>query len=143
MRLVVSWCDHVRDVDRCDMTVMMDPCLYIYAGYPPFCSDTAVETYKKVMTFRDHLVFPPDTPISDVSRDVITEFLQEGDKRLGINNGIVDIKNKSFFLAVDWEHIRERPAAIPVIINSIDDTSNFDDFPEADLSWSNFLNCPH
>ena len=88
------------------------------------------------MTFRDHLNFPPDTPISDVSREVITEFLQEGDKRLGINNGIIDIKTKSFFSAVDWEHIRERPAAIPVIINSIDDTSNFDDFPEADLSWS-------
>merc|ERR1712088_867035 len=34
---------------------------------------------------------------------------------------------------VDWEHIRERPAAIPVEVKSIDDTSNFDDFPDVDL----------
>jgi len=34
---------------------------------------------------------------------------------------------------VDWDHIRERPAAIPVDVKSIDDTSNFDDFPDVDL----------
>merc|ERR1712088_1131211 len=34
---------------------------------------------------------------------------------------------------VDWDHIRERPTAIPVQVNSIDDTSNFDDFPDVDL----------
>jgi len=44
-----------------------------------------------------------------------------------------DIKALSYFQGVDWAHIRERPAAIPVEVNSIDDTSNFDDFPEVDL----------
>ena len=34
---------------------------------------------------------------------------------------------------MDWEHIRERPAAVPVEVKSIDDTSNFDEFPEVDL----------
>lgn len=34
---------------------------------------------------------------------------------------------------MDWEHIRERPAAIPVEVRSIDDTSNFDDFPDVKL----------
>lgn len=34
---------------------------------------------------------------------------------------------------MDWEHIRERPAAIPVEVKSIDDTSNFDDFPDVKL----------
>ena len=33
---------------------------------------------------------------------------------------------------------RDRPAAIPVEVKSIDDTSNFDDFPEVDLTWSKF-----
>ena len=42
-----------------------------------------------------------------------------------------EIKSLGFFSgSVDWAHIRERPAAIPVEVNSIDDTSNFDDFPE-------------
>ena len=45
-----------------------------------------------------------------------------------------EIKALSFFRqSVDWEHIRERPAAIPIEVRSIDDTSNFDEFPDVDL----------
>ena len=33
---------------------------------------------------------------------------------------------------------RDRPAAIPVEVKSIDDTSNFDEFPEVDLTWSTY-----
>ena len=44
-----------------------------------------------------------------------------------------DIKNIDWFKGVDWDHIRERPAAIPVQVRSIDDTSNFDDFPDVAL----------
>lgn len=36
-------------------------------------------------------------------------------------------------------YFRDRPAAIPVEVKSIDDTSNFDDFPDVDLSWSKLL----
>lgn len=43
------------------------------------------------------------------------------------------MKLAPFFRGVDWEHIRERPAAIPVEVRSIDDTSNFDDFPDVKL----------
>ena len=46
---------------------------------------------------------------------------------------IDDIKNIDWFKGVDWDHIRERPAAIPVQVRSIDDTSNFDDFPDVAL----------
>ena len=44
-----------------------------------------------------------------------------------------DIQTCGWFKGVDWNHIRERPAAIPVEVKSIDDTSNFDDFPDVDL----------
>lgn len=54
--------------------------------------------------------------------------------RLGSQKGLDDVKSIPFFRnSVDWEHIRERPAAIPVEVKSIDDTSNFDDFPDVDL----------
>ena len=43
------------------------------------------------------------------------------------------------FQAVDWAHIKERPAAIAVTVKSIDDTSNFDDFPDVDLKIRKLL----
>lgn len=53
--------------------------------------------------------------------------------RLGAQRGIEDVKSVSFFRGVDWSHVRERPAAISVEVRSIDDTSNFDDFPDVKL----------
>ena len=66
-------------------------------------------------------------------------FCCEADRRAGSQRGLDDLKPGSFFRGVDWEHIRERPAAIPVTIRSIDDTSNFDDFPDVDLKIRNFF----
>ena len=38
-----------------------------------------------------------------------------------------------FLRGVDWEHIRDRPAPYLPTIKSIDDTSNFDEFPNEEL----------
>lgn len=35
-----------------------------FLGYPPFCSETPQETYRKVMNWPQTLVFPPEIPIS-------------------------------------------------------------------------------
>ncbi|XP_025086392.1 serine/threonine-protein kinase 38-like isoform X2 [Pomacea canaliculata] len=101
-------------------------------GYPPFCSENPQETYRKVMNWRETLIFPPEMPISNEARDLIQRFCCDPEHRIGAN-GPEDIKSHSFFNGVDWEHIRERPAVIPVEVKGIDDTSNFDDFPEVDL----------
>lgn len=102
-------------------------------GYPPFCSDNPQDTYRKVMNWRETLIFPPETPISEEAKDTIVRFCCEADRRMGSNRGIEELKCVSFFRGVDWEHIRERPAAIPVEVRSIDDTSNFDEFPDVSL----------
>lgn len=102
-------------------------------GYPPFCSENATETYKKIMLWKDTLVFPPEVPISEAAKTTIKKFCCDADKRV---RSLDDIKALEFLnrpVAVDWEHIRERPAAIPVEVKSIDDTSNFDEFPDVDL----------
>lgn len=65
-------------------------------------------------------------------------FCCEAERRLGSQKGIEDLKLIPFFQGVDWEHIRERPAAIPVEVRSIDDTSNFDDFPDVKLEIRKF-----
>ena len=50
--------------------------------------------------------------------------------RLGYN--IDELKGHPFFRGTDWEHIRDRPAAIPIVVKHMADTSNFDDFEELD-----------
>lgn len=40
-------------------------------GYPPFCSETPQETYRKVMNWKETLVFPPEVPISERAKDLI------------------------------------------------------------------------
>merc|ERR1712013_227445 len=101
-------------------------------GYPPFCSETPKETYRKVMKWRDALEFPPEVPISKSTKKTIRRFCDCEDKRIG---DLKDIKKLSWFSTVDWDHIRERPAAFPVTVKSIDDTDNFDEFPDVELKF--------
>jgi len=101
-------------------------------GYPCFCSETPQETYNKIMNWRRTLEFPPEVPISRTAKKTIQRFCESSDKRV---QDIKDIKKLSWFSNVDWDHIRERPAAIPVTVKSIDDTSNFDEFPDVELRF--------
>ena len=57
-------------------------------------------------------------------------FCTDADRRLG---SLDEIRHHPFFIGVDWDHIRDRPAAYQPRVKSIDDTSNFDDFPDVDL----------
>ncbi|BES98186.1 serine threonine-protein kinase [Nesidiocoris tenuis] len=102
-------------------------------GYPPFCSENPQETYRKVMAWRDTLVFPPEVPISEEAKETVLRFCSEADTRLGAGRGTDELRHVPFFRGVDWDHMRERPAAIQVDVKSIDDTSNFDDFPDVKL----------
>ena len=40
-------------------------------GYPPFCSETPQETYRKVMNWKTTLEFPPEVPISETATKTI------------------------------------------------------------------------
>jgi len=101
-------------------------------GYPPFCSETPQETYSKIMNWRNSLQFPAEVPISKTSRKAIRRFCDSSERRV---QSIEDIKNISMFSSVDWENIRDRPAAVAVSVKSIDDTTNFDEFPEVELNF--------
>lgn len=59
-----------------------------YTGYPPFCSETPQETYRKVMTWKETLVFPPEVPISEKSKDLILRSVpgHMGGQWLGISD---------------------------------------------------------
>ncbi|XP_033118381.1 serine/threonine-protein kinase tricorner-like [Anneissia japonica] len=101
-------------------------------GFPPFCSESPQETYHKVMNWKDTLVFPPENPISAEAKDLILRLCCEADRRIG-KNGVAEIKAHPFFEGVDWEHIRERPSPIAIDVKGLDDTSNFDSFPDIEI----------
>lgn len=101
-------------------------------GFPPFCSETPQETYTKIMNWRESLEFPPEVPISRTARKTIKRFCDSSNTRV---SSLTEIKKLSWFSSVDWDHIRERPAAFPVNVSSIDDTRNFDEFPEVELNF--------
>lgn len=87
------------------------------------------------MNWKETLVFPLEIPITNTTKNLILRFCTHSENRIG-RNGVEEIKSHPFFRGVDWINIRDRPTAIPVEVKSIDDTSNFDDFPEVDLTWN-------
>lgn len=60
----------------------------------------------------------------------VCRLVCDSQNRLGYE--VEDLKNHHFFRGTDWEHIRDRPAAIPINVKHMADTSNFDDFEELD-----------
>ncbi len=54
----------------------------------------------------------------------------DANDRLG--DDVEELMAHPFFHNADWDHIRDRPAAIPVHVKHMADTSNFDDFEELD-----------
>uniref|UniRef100_A0A0R3S2K8 Serine/threonine-protein kinase tricornered n=1 Tax=Elaeophora elaphi TaxID=1147741 RepID=A0A0R3S2K8_9BILA len=108
-------------------------------GYPPFCSETPQETYRKVINWKQTLLFPPEMPISVDAKTTIRKFCSEPEHRLGHSGGVEELKICQFFRGIDWNNIRKCPAPIRVDVKSIDDTSNFDEFPDADLRIRKFI----
>lgn len=99
-------------------------------GYPPFCSETAQETYRKVMDWKHNLVFPSDgAPVSSEAKSLVCAFCTEAKKRIG-RKDVAEIKKHPFLAGVDWEHLREQKAPIDTEVTAPDDTRNFDKFEE-------------
>ncbi|KAJ1732169.1 Serine/threonine-protein kinase [Coemansia biformis] len=102
-------------------TIMFE-CL---VGYPPFCSENTHETYRKIMHWRETLVFPSDVRLSPEPVHLIRSLVCDQQHRLG-RNGAWELKQHPFFNGVDWSSLRTRtrPPWIPPL-SSITDTSHF------------------
>lgn len=109
-------------------------------GDTPFCADSLVGTYSKIMDYRNSLFFPEEVDISHAARNLIQGFLTDRIKRLG-RFGIHEIKNHPFFQNDQWNFENLRECIPPVVpeLSSDDDARNFDevekdDGPEKDFS---------
>eukprot|EP00045_Choanoeca_perplexa_P001202 m.18368 g.18368 ORF g.18368 m.18368 type:complete len:492 (+) comp10795_c0_seq1:71-1546(+) len=121
---------YTRTCDWWSLGVIMYEML---VGYPPFCSDTPHETYKKIMNWQETLVFPPETNFSEEAEDLIRRFCCDHSARIG-REGVDEIRAHPFLAEVDWENLRHSKAPIPTGVSAIDDTTNFDEFPDVDAS---------
>jgi len=120
---------YTKSCDWWSLGIIMYECLI---GYAPFCSDRPVDTYRKVIAWQDYLEFPVETPITPQACDLIRRLLCDTRDRLG-QESTDDIKQHSFFNGVDWQTIRDRPAAIRIDVRGLTDTTNFDEFPPVDV----------
>jgi len=115
-----------KECDWWSLGAIMFECL---VGYPPFCSENAHDTYRKIMNWREHLYFPDDVHVSPEAEDLIRRLICNPEHRLG-RHGSDEIKAHPFFYGVDWEHIRHIEAPFVPVLSSITDKSYF---PTEDL----------
>ncbi|KAL3232437.1 Serine/threonine-protein kinase CBK1 [Nakaseomyces bracarensis] len=111
-----------QDCDWWSLGAIMYECLI---GWPPFCSETPQETYRKIMNFEQTLQFPEDVHISYEAEDLIRRLLTHADNRLGRHGGADEIKSHPFFRGVDWNTIRQVEAPYIPKLSSITDTRFF------------------
>jgi protein-serine/threonine kinase len=127
-----------NECDWWSLGAIMFECL---VGYPPFCSQTTHETYKKIIDWQNHLAFPDDVHLSREAEDLIRRLvfflyfsnavgltlfclirlITSQDLRLSVDQ----IKAHPFFYGVDWDSIRNIDAPFVPHLRSITDTSYF------------------
>ncbi|KAJ3040456.1 Serine/threonine-protein kinase [Rhizophlyctis rosea] len=112
-----------KECDWWSLGAIMFECL---VGYPPFCSDNAHDTYRKIINWREYLFIPDDVHLSREAEDLIRRLLCDGEHRLKAN----EICAHPFFRGVDWENLRRMRAPFVPQLKSITDTSYF---PTEDL----------
>ena len=111
-----------QECDWWSLGAIMFECL---VGWPPFCSENAHETYRKIINWRENLYFPDDVHLSRDAEDLIRRMISSTEHRIGHHYGAAEIKAHPFFTGVDWDSIRNIDAPFIPQLKSITDTSYF------------------
>jgi len=107
-----------KECDWWSLGAIMFECL---VGYPPFCSERPIETYHKIMNWRENLFFPDDVHLSREAEHLIRSLICEAENRLEEQ----EIRDHDFFQGIDWNTLRSSKAPFVPILKSITDTSYF------------------
>jgi serine/threonine protein kinase len=102
-------------------------------GFPPFGDETPQKTAKRILLWRNALMFPPGKKVSPAAIDLITKLLCEPDDRIRFDA----IIQHSFFKGFDFANpSNNKPIFVPVVLHDRD-VSNFDTFNEASRTQKN------
>ncbi|KAI0058793.1 kinase-like protein [Artomyces pyxidatus] len=115
-----------KECDWWSLGAIMFECL---VGYPPFVSEDASDTYKKIINWPQHLHFPEDVHLSRESEDLMRRLMAWADQR----SPVEQVKTHPLFEGVNWETLRLLPAPRPPTLRSITDTSYFPTEEYADV----------
>ncbi|XP_067317602.1 myotonin-protein kinase-like isoform X1 [Anolis sagrei] len=98
----------------------------MFFGHTPFFADSVVETYGKIIHFKEHFRFPPSAPeVPAEALALIAGLVCPRETRLG-RQGLRDFQEHPFFLGLAWEALRSCvPPFAPEFANPTD-TCNFD-----------------
>ncbi|KAI8819922.1 kinase-like domain-containing protein [Fimicolochytrium jonesii] len=113
-----------KECDWWSLGAIMFECLF---GYPPFCSENAHDTYRKIINWREYLYLPDDVHLSREAEDLVRHLLCGAEHRLTS----AQIQTHPFFRGVNWAEIRRTRAPFVPQLKSITDTSYF---PTEDLA---------
>ncbi|WCJ42726.1 Protein kinase family protein [Euphorbia peplus] len=100
-------------------------------GYPPFYSDDPVTTCRKIVHWKNHLIFPEEARMTPEAKDLISRLLCDVEHRLG-TLGADQIKAHPWFKDVAWDRLYEMEAAFKPEVNGELDTQNFMKFDEVE-----------
>ena len=84
-------------------------------GFTPFFEDTQDKIIEKIKNFKKFLYIPKEVNnnISKEAKELIFNFLEDKDKRLGMG-GLDEIKKHPFFEGFNWDNIRNiKPPFVP------------------------------
>ncbi|KAI5474528.1 cAMP-dependent protein kinase catalytic subunit [Pseudohyphozyma bogoriensis] len=122
-----------KSVDWYALGVLMFEML---AGYPPFFTEDAnpMRLYEKIIAGKVRYPSYFDPQAKDLLKSLLTSDIT---KRFGnLANGSRDIFSHSWFQEVEWERLyrKEIPAPYTPKVDGDWDASNFDQYPEVDMS---------
>jgi len=105
-------------------------------GYPPFCSESTSETYRKIMNYRETLVFPEEVSLSTNAKNFILKLCCDPKERMSVE----DMKEHPFMKGVDWDNMRSKTAPFMPKIDYPEDIQNFS---ECELTADETIEADH
>ncbi|XP_059574992.1 myotonin-protein kinase, partial [Alligator mississippiensis] len=97
----------------------------LFYGRPPFYADSVLETYGKILHFKEHLRFPAGPAVPEAARALMRGLLCGREARLG-RGGAPDFRPLGLFAGLDWDGLRGSTPPFAPGCGAATDTSNFD-----------------
>jgi len=112
-----------KAVDWWSLGVIMYECL---VGYPPFYSDNAMQTCRKIVHYQRTLRIPPESGLSRDAKNLLFRLICAPKRRLVYEQ----IKEHPFFSKVPWKNLRSMTPPFKPELTSEVETRYFDEFEE-------------